>query len=132
MLTGVSREDRRFEREQSRHELSASPRSASMKAWLSTMPVEGDRSARCGDQRGFERARLLAAEPDEVGDAVGFRLSLERGELVDFVLRYRHQELTASLVRDAELLAERVEHRLAIDAEPRLVEARSDSRCRHE
>ena len=84
-----------------------------------------------GDQRGFERARLLAAEPDEIGDAVGFRLGFERGELVDLARVHRHQELAASLVRNAELLAERVQHRFALDAEPRLVEPCPDSRCRH-
>ena len=76
------------------------------------------------DQRGLERARLLAAEPDEIGDAVGLGLGFERGELVDLSRVHRHQELAASLVRNAELLAERVQHRFAVDAEPRLVEPR--------
>ena len=29
-----------------------------------------------GDQRGFERARLLAAEPNEISDAIGLGLAL--------------------------------------------------------
>jgi hypothetical protein len=54
--------------------------------------------------RGLERARLLAAEPDEIGDAVGLGLSFKRGELADLFRVHRHQELAAPLVRDAELL----------------------------
>ena len=76
------------------------------------------------DQRGFERARLLAAEPNEIVDAVGLGLGFKRGELVDLARVHRHQELAASLVRYAELLAERVQHRLAVDAEPRFDEPR--------
>src|ERR1700722_18112170 len=73
-------------------------------------------------QRGLESARLLAAEPDEIGDPVGLGLGFKRGELVDLSPVRRHQELAASLVRNAELLAECVQHRFAVDAEPRLVE----------
>ena len=74
------------------------------------------------DQRGLERARLLAAEPDEIGDAVGLSLGFKRGELVDLSRVHRHQELAASLMRNSELLAECVQHCFAVDAEPRLVE----------
>ena len=95
-----------------------------MKAWLSMMPVEGDSSARSATQRGLERARLLAAQPDEIGDAVGLGLGFERSEFVDLACVRRHQELAASLVRNAELSAKRVQHRFAVDAEPRLVEPR--------
>ena len=103
---------------------SASPRSASMKAWLSTMPVEGDNSARSATSAGSSARASSAAEPDEIGDAVGLGLGFERGELVDLARVHRHQELAASLVGNAELLAERVQHRFAVDAEPRLVEPR--------
>ena len=77
-----------------------------------------------GDQRGLERARVLAAEPHEIRDSVGLGLSLKRGELVDLACVRRHQELAASLVRDAELLAKRIQHRFAFDAEPRFDEPR--------
>ena len=62
---------------------SASPRSASMKAWLSNDAGRGRQQRTLRDQRGFDRARLLAAEPDEIGDAVGLGLCFKRGELVD-------------------------------------------------
>ena len=76
--------------------------------------------ALCGE-RGLELAHSPAAEPDEIGHAVGLGLGFERGELTDFRLVHRHQELAASLVGHAEVPGERVEHRLALDAEPRLV-----------
>ena len=75
-----------------------------------------------GDQLGFERARVLAAEPYEIADSIGLGLSLKRGEPVDLSWVHRDQKLAASLVRNAELLAECVQHRFAVDAEPRLVE----------
>ena len=75
-----------------------------------------------GDQLGFERARVLAAEPYEIADSIGLGLSLKRGEPVDLSWVHRDQKLAASLVRNAELLAECVKHCFAVDAEPRLVE----------
>ncbi len=77
-----------------------------------------------GDQRGLKRARVLAAEPNEIGDAIGLGLSFKRSELVDLSCVRRHQKLSASLVRNARLPAERVQHRFAIDAEPRFDEPR--------
>ena len=64
------------------------------------------------------------AEPDEIGDAVGVGLGFKRRELVDLRRVHRNEELAASLVRDAEFLAKRVQHRFAVDAKPRFVEGR--------
>ena len=76
------------------------------------------------DQCGLERARLLAAEPREIGDSISLCLGFERSELVNLSRVHRHQELAATLVGNSELLAKRIQHRFALDAEPRLVEPR--------
>ena len=86
------------------------------------MPVEGDNNARSATSAGSSARASSPLSQMRSDDAVGLGLGFKRGELVDLFRVHRHQELAASLVRNAELLAERVEHRLAVDAEPRLVE----------
>ena len=75
------------------------------------------------DERGLQRARLRAAQPNEIVHAVGFGLGFDRPKLLDLGGVHRDQELSAPLVRDAEVPAKLVQHRLAVNAQPRLVEA---------
>ena len=120
-LVGAPREDRRLERDHRAMGLGVAAQGDHEGVGVDD-PGRGRQQRALRVERGLERARLRAAQPDEIGHAVGLGLGFERGELADFSLVHRHQELAASLVGHAELLGERVEHRLALDAEPRLVE----------
>jgi hypothetical protein len=101
---------------------SASPRSASMKLAVDD-PGRGREQRSLGDQPGFERPRFRPAEPDEVHDALRFGLGLDRGKLARFLFACRHEQLAAALVRNTVVAAKIVQHRLAVDAQPSLVEA---------
>ena len=93
------------------------PSSASMKPWLSMMPVEGESErANAGDLR-LQRARRVAADRLEVGDAVLGRRLPDGGELGELALRCRHQQLAAARVRHVVLGAEGVEQLLAAHAQ---------------
>ena len=67
-------------------------------------------------QRGLQRARLGAAQPNQIVHAIGFGLGLDRRELLDLGGVHRDQQLSAPLVRDAEVPAKLVQHRLAAHA----------------
>jgi hypothetical protein len=109
-LTGASGEDGRFERDHGAMGLGVATQ-RQHEGMAVDDAGRGRQQRMLRDQRGFDRARLLAAEPNEIGDAVGLGLCFKRGELVDLSAVRRHQELAASLVRNAELLAKRVQHR---------------------
>src|SRR5438552_4517856 len=84
---------------------SASPWKASINAWLSMMPVEGDSTAANAAQRRFEPLRLGRGQPLQIVDAVGARRlgdALDTGDLTLFGsddkladLRVRHPVLMA-------------------------------------
>jgi hypothetical protein len=122
-LNGATGEDGRFERDHGAMGLGVAKQRQHKGVGVDDAG-RGRQQRTLRDQRGLERARLLAAEPDEIGDTVGLGLGFRRGELADLFRVHRHQELPASLVRDAELPAKLVQHRIAVDAEPRLVEPR--------
>ena len=71
-----------------------------------------------GCERRLERPRLLSGEPNEVADAVGLALGLERGELFRLGFARRDDQLAATPVRDAVVAAECVQQGLALDAQP--------------
>ena len=123
LFPGAPGEDGRFERDHRAMGLGVAPQREHIGVGVDD-PGRGRQQRPLSLERGLERARLLAGEPDEIGDAVGVGLGLERRELVDLAGVHRHEQLAASLVGNAERLAERVQHRLAVDAEPGLHEPR--------
>ena len=99
---------------------SRSPCSASMKPWLSMMPVSGECSAATQYERGLHRARRVAADQLKPFDAVDRRpawrcLSI----LARSASLGRDDQLAAAPVRHAVRGAEFVEHAPAAHAVPR-------------
>jgi hypothetical protein len=74
------------------------------------------------DKGGLERARLVAAQSDEIVDAVGLRLRLEGGELARLVLARRHQEVPAAPMPDAIIAAEVIEAGSSVNPESRFAQ----------
>ena len=73
-------------------------------------------------KRRFESARLIAAEPGQIHDAVGLGLLLDGRKISDFAFGRRRQYFAAAPVRYAIFSAKSVKHRLALDAQACLVE----------
>ena len=74
-------------------------------------------------ERRLEPAGFIAGQPDEIVDAVGPGLRLERREPGGLGRVCRHDQLAAAPMGDAVLAAEIVEQGLALDAEPRFGES---------
>ena len=94
-----------------------------MKAWASMIPVEGDSSARSAASAGSSSRACRPLSQTRSVTPLASAWALSAASLPTSRLVHRHQELAASLVGHAEVIGERVEHRLALDAEPGLVEA---------
>ena len=73
-------------------------------------------------QSRLQRARLAAAEPDQIRHAVRLGLRLDGGELVDFRFAHGDEKLAAPPVRNMIVPAELIEHRFAADAPASLIE----------
>src|SRR5258708_25817283 len=90
-----------------------------MSAWLSTMPVEGEKGAQAGKLR-LKRARLAAADTFEVINAVRRSPAPHALEDRQLLLSDGVRELAQPLVRDAALGAIGIEPVAAGNAEARL------------
>ena len=87
-----------------------------MKAWLSMMPVEGERRAAVQDSAGSSASASSRRQQGQVGHPVGGGAALDGFELARLLLVGRHDQLAAAGVRHAALPAIVVEHVLALDA----------------
>jgi hypothetical protein len=85
------------------------------------IPVDGESRARSALSAG-SRVRLLACQPDEIVDSISLRLGFEGCKLCDLAVVGCDDKLAAAPMRHAVVAAEGVQHRLALDAEPRLEE----------
>ena len=98
---------------------SASPRSESMKAWLSTMPVEGDDNAPAVESAGSSDRASEAERKLQVRDAVGRGARGDGRQALRLVGRRGDDELAAPSERNAAFAAIGVERLAAGDAEAR-------------
>src|SRR5208282_583167 len=73
-------------------------------------------------QGGLQRARLSAAEPDQIRHAVRLGLRLDGGERVDCRFAHGNEKLATPPVRNMIVPAELIEHRVAADAPASLIE----------
>ncbi len=112
------------------------PCRASMKPWLSMMPVEGETSAATQASSGSSARAALAPIGSRSPDAVPLRRGLDGGELGELALVRGDQQLAAARVPHVVLRAEAVEQLLAAHAQGgpqaarRIVDARRGSpRC---
>ena len=75
-------------------------------------------------KRRLQRARCLAGERLQIGDAVGLGMRPDRSQLLGFLRRRRDDQLAAIAMRNALVAAVTVQRLLAADAHPRHQAAR--------
>src|SRR5271166_1857030 len=102
---------------------SASPSGASMKAWLSTLPVDGESNARSATSAGSSPRASGPLSQTRSVTPLASACASNAASLPASRLARPHDQLAAALVRHRIVAAEIVQHRLAVDAEPRLGEA---------
>jgi hypothetical protein len=101
----------------------ASPSSASIRPWLSTMPVDGESRAADAARCEFQRPRLGAGQRLQVGDAVLRRPTFQRGEFLLLIRRGGDDQLAAAAMGDMPCRAEFVEQAVACHAQASLERA---------